>query len=88
MISQFKYQSLESSRYIIGNLFAHGINTENYYYKQDIYIFFIVLKFQSMDLAQTLGQLGLKTLFDPLRSNLTNFISEESQQSDRVSFNR
>merc|ERR1711981_768669 len=42
---------------------------------------------QSMDLAQTLGQLGLKTLFDPLRSNLTNFISEESQQSDRVSFN-
>ena len=56
--------------------------------KQDNYIFFIVLKFQSMDLAQTLGQLGLKTLFDPLRSNLTNFISEESQQSDRVSFNR
>ena len=59
-----------------------------YYHKQDIYISFIILIFQSMDLAQTLGQLGLKTLFDPLRSNLTNFISEESQQSDRVSFNR
>ena len=57
-------------------------------YKQYITLLFIILKFQSMDLAQTLGQLGLKTLFDPLRSNLTNFISEESQQSDRVSFNR
>jgi len=42
---------------------------------------------QSMDLAQTLGHLGLETLFDPLRSNLTNFISEESQDSERVTFN-
>jgi len=42
---------------------------------------------QSMDLAQTLGQLGLETLFDPLRSNLTNFIDEESQGSERVTFN-
>ena len=41
-----------------------------------------------MDLAQTLGQLGLETLFDPLRSNLTNFIDEESQGSERVTFNR
>jgi len=42
---------------------------------------------QSLDLAQTLNQLGLETLFDPLRSNLTNFISEESQNTERVSFN-
>ena len=41
-----------------------------------------------MDLAQTLGQLGLETLFDPVRSNLTNFIEEESQGSERVTFNR
>ena len=41
-----------------------------------------------MDLAQTLGQLGLETLFDPLRSNLTNFIDVESQGSERVTFNR
>ena len=47
-----------------------------------------ISKFQSMDLAQTLGQLGLETLFDPVRSNLTNFIEEESQGSERVTFNR
>ena len=41
-----------------------------------------------MDLAQTLGQLGLETLFDPLRSNLTNFIDEQSHGSERVTFNR
>ena len=41
-----------------------------------------------MDLAQTLGHLGLETLFDPVRSNLTNFIEEESQGSERVTFNR
>ena len=47
-----------------------------------------IYKFQSMDLAQTLGHLGLETLFDPVRSNLTNFIEEESQGSERVTFNR
>ena len=49
---------------------------------------FIIPHFQSMDLAQTLGQLGLETLFDPLRSNLTNFIDEQSHGSERVTFNR
>jgi serpin B len=42
---------------------------------------------QSMDLAQTLGHLGLETLFDASRSNLTNFISEDSKNIERVTFN-
>merc|ERR1711981_484996 len=42
---------------------------------------------QSMDLATTLGHLGLESLFDPSTSNLTNFISEESRDSERVTFN-
>lgn len=42
---------------------------------------------QSMDLSQTLGHLGLETLFDSSRSNLTNFISEDSRNIERVTFN-
>lgn len=42
---------------------------------------------QSMDLSQTLGHLGLETLFDPSISNLTNFISEDAQNIETVTFN-
>jgi serine protease inhibitor len=37
---------------------------------------------QSMELSQTLSKLGLETLFDPAKSDLTHFI--DSKQRDTV----
>lgn len=38
---------------------------------------------QSFELAETLGRMGLESLFDPAATNLTNFLSEKHRQDPR-----
>jgi serine protease inhibitor len=43
---------------------------------------------QSFELSSTLSELGLKTLFDPAKSNLSNFMDPKHRDSVQVSLSR